>query len=45
VNQELRLKTKVPEGDIIKQNLESLKQYKAKNKIKDSIVETIVKLI
>jgi hypothetical protein len=38
----LRLKTKVPEEEVVRQNLESLKEYKAKNKIKSSIIETII---
>lgn len=40
---ELRLKTKVPEEEIVRQNIEKLKEYREKNTIKSNVVEGILK--
>lgn len=40
---ELRLKTKVPEEEIVRQNIEKLKEYREKNTIKSNVVEAILK--
>jgi hypothetical protein len=43
VNNELRLKEKVPEEEIIKKNIERLREYKAKNKVKDTVLNAILR--
>jgi len=39
----LRLKEKVPEEEIVKKNIERLKEYKAKNKVKDTVLNAILR--
>ena len=41
-NTELRLKVKVPEGEIVRQNIEKLMEYRGKNTVKRNVMEGIV---